>query len=116
MQDFHQLDVWKKAHHLTLQLFRSTEDFPKSETFGLKVQLRRASMSVPLKIAEACGTEGTEFARALQQSRAASSEFEYLLLLARDLKYIEPPIHGGFLKQLIEVRKMLSGLLRTLSA
>jgi len=41
---------------------------------------------------------------------------EYLLLLAHDLKYIDPPTHEVLLAQLVEVRKMLSGLLRTVKS
>ena len=41
---------------------------------------------------------------------------EYLILLAHDLKYIDPPTHKVLLAQLIEVRKMLSGLLRTVKS
>ncbi len=86
MQDFRELEVWKKAHELALAVYRGTEALPKHEVFGLTVQLRRSAVSVPMKIAEGCGREGDgEFAVQLQRARASCSELEYLLLLCRDL-------------------------------
>jgi hypothetical protein len=71
MQDFRQLDVWVKAHQLTLEVYRTTDDLPKSEVFGITVQLRRAAVAVPTRIAEGCGKENdAEFAVQLQRARA----------------------------------------------
>ncbi len=114
MQPFRNLDVWRKAHTLTLDIYRITEGFPKTETFGLATQLRRSSMTISMKIAEGCGREGLEFGRCLQQARATGVELEYLLLLAYDLHLIDEPAHEVLQAQLIEVRKMLSGFMKTL--
>lgn len=46
MQDFKNLDVWKKAHRLTLDAYRITESFPRAEMFGLSSQIRRAASSI----------------------------------------------------------------------
>jgi four helix bundle protein len=62
MQSFRNVTAWHKAHQLTLEVFQITEDFPKSEAFGLAVQLRRYAMNTPLRIAEGCGkTSDAEF-------------------------------------------------------
>lgn len=50
MQAFQNLDVWRKAHKLTLDLYRTTEAFPRSEAFGLAAQLRRLSVDISMKI------------------------------------------------------------------
>ncbi len=42
MKDFRKLNVWKKAHRLTLAVYEATRDFPKSELYGLTSQIRRA--------------------------------------------------------------------------
>jgi four helix bundle protein len=115
MQDFHSLEVWKKAHRLTLAVFHATNELPKQESFGLTMQLRRTATNIPTRIAEGCSKEGnSEFARCLQLSRASCSELEYLVLLARDLAYLTEDAHETLFHRLVEVRKMLSGLLRTL--
>jgi hypothetical protein len=66
MQDFRNLVVWQKARRLTKFMYQLTADFPSSEEFGLKAQMRRASVSVCSNIAEGCGRRGDrEFRRFL---------------------------------------------------
>jgi four helix bundle protein len=113
MQAFQNLDVWRKARKLTLDLYRTTESFPRSETFGLATQLRRLSADIAMKIAEGCGHDhSSEFAQCLGQARGTGVELEYALLLGRDLELIQPET---FQRQIIEVRRMLSGLIRSAS-
>jgi four helix bundle protein len=113
MQDFRQLDVWVKAHQMTLDVYRMTDGLPKSEVFGVTVQLRRAAISVATRIAEGCGKESdAEFALQLQRARAGAFELEYLLLLCRDLTYLPDEVYEQLLSQLTAVKKMIAGLLR----
>jgi four helix bundle protein len=73
MKDFKQIKVWQKAHHLTLEIYKATQAFPKEELYGLTSQIRRASYSVPANIAEGCGRNGdAELARFLKKLRAES--------------------------------------------
>ena len=98
---------------MVLDVYRATEGLPKSETFGLTIQLRRAAIAIPANIAEGCGREGdVELGRFLQVATGASSELEYLLLLARDLGYLDEEHHGKLAANVKEVRMILSGLLR----
>ena len=46
------LEVWKLAHQLTLEVYKITQSFPKSEQFGLMSQMRRSVSSVPTNIIE----------------------------------------------------------------
>ena len=87
---FRKLNVWQKAHRLTLRIYRNTQRFPADERFGLTSQLRRCGISVAANIAEGCG-RGTDldFARFLQIAMGSASEAEYLLLLAADLGLLE---------------------------
>ena len=55
MQDFTKLDLWQKAHQLTLAIYRHTETFPREEKFGMRQQLRDAATSVESNITEGCG-------------------------------------------------------------
>jgi len=113
MQDFRNLDVWKKAHNFTLKIYQVTETFPKIETFGLAAMLRKGSSQIAMKIAEGCG-QGTDGALAscLKQARGMGMEVEYQLLLSRDLQFIEAESYQVLQDQLIEVRRMLSGLMK----
>jgi four helix bundle protein len=113
MRDFRYLDVGHKAHAFTLSVYRVTENFPKTETFGLSANIRRSSMNLPLKIAEGCGRdENHEYISCLRQARATGMEVEYLLLLARDLQFMEETAYKALQAQVTEVRKMLSGLMK----
>jgi len=89
LKDFRDLQVWAKAHVLTLDIYRATVGFPKEETYGLTSQMRRCSASIAANIAEGCGRRGNgEFHKFLQISTGSASELEYHLLLARDLGFM----------------------------
>ena len=74
MQDFHQLNVWKKAHSLVLRVYRASDDLPASENFGLVLNLRRSAVVIARSIAEGTGRDSdAEFATDLKKARAAGS-------------------------------------------
>jgi four helix bundle protein len=75
-------------------------------------QLRRASTSVPANIAEGSGCNGNrEFAYFIRIALRSASETEYHLLLARDLGYIDTKAHESLDTQVVEVKRMLTGLI-----
>ena len=89
LQNFRNLEVWKKSHKLTLKVYESTSQFPREEIYGLTSQIRRACASIPTNIAEGSGRESApDFARFLQIAVGSASETEYLIILAHELKYI----------------------------
>jgi four helix bundle protein len=86
---FSDLTVWQRAHELTLETYRLTEKFPRSEQFGIISQMRRAAASVAANIAEGFGRRTTnELLRYLQISRGELEETRYFLILSRDLGHI----------------------------
>ena len=116
MQPFRNLAAWEKSHELTLRVYKISESFPKTETFGLAATLRRGSAQLSMKIAEACGQDtSTDFVNCLRQARGIGMEVEYQLLLARDLQFLKPEVYDALQSNVIEVRKMLSGLMKTAS-
>ena len=67
MRNHEELEVWKKAHALTVKPYRLTESFPRSGMFGLTSQIRRAAGSIGANLAEGCGRWGeAELARFVQ--------------------------------------------------
>jgi four helix bundle protein len=117
MKDFRELKVWEKAHRLVIGVYRVTGAFPKEEMCGLTSQMRRAAASIPTNIAEGCGRGGdAEMARFVQIGMGSASELEYLLLLANNLGFLKDDAHATLTAETQELKRMLSGLLRSLRA
>jgi four helix bundle protein len=115
MRDFRTLKVREKSHTLTLDIYRITASFPKSELYGLTSQIRRASASIPANIAEGCGRDGdAELARFFQIAMGSASELEYHLLLAHDLGLLAEPDYGHAAGQVTETKRMLATFIRRL--
>ncbi|MGH2615398.1 MAG: four helix bundle protein [Thermomicrobiales bacterium] len=115
MGDFRKLQVWERAHWLTLDIYDVTRPFPKEEMFGLTSQMRRASASIPANIAEGSGRTGdTELARFLRIAMGSANELEYHLLLARDLGYLQPTHYERLTAEAQGVAKMLASFIARL--
>ncbi len=117
MQDFTKLDVWQRAHSMTLDLYRKTKSFPREELYGLTSQIRRSASSIGANIAEGCGREGeADLGRFLQIALASASELQYHLLLARDLSYVAPRDYERLVTEVTGVKKMLTSLVQKVRA
>src|SRR5208282_3538916 len=96
---FQDLLVWQKAHQFVMGVYHYSACFPKSETYGLASQFRRAAVSVPANIAEGFRKSGRQDkVRFMNVAQGSLEECRYHLLLANDLKYGE----NGALMSLLE--------------
>jgi four helix bundle protein len=112
---FSDLTVWQKAHELTLETYRLTEKFPRSEQFGIISQMRRAAASVSANIAEGFGRRTTnELLRCLQISRGELEETRYFLILSRDLGHISASEFGNMKERCDSVGQLINALGRSL--
>src|ERR1700745_1193448 len=85
---FQDLVVWRKAHELVLAVYSFTPGLPKEETYGLKLQMRRAAVSIPANIAEGFRRRGkADKARYMNMAEGSLEESRYYLILAKDLGY-----------------------------
>jgi four helix bundle protein len=85
---FPDLLVWQKAHGFVLEVYAFTAMFPKQETYGLSLQMRRAAVSIPANIAEGFRRRGkADKARFLNMAEGSVEECRYFLILAKDLGY-----------------------------
>lgn len=96
MRPFRELEVWRLAHQLTLDVYARTSDFPRAELYGISSQLQRAASSVSANIVEGSVRGEREFARYLKIALGSAAETEYFLLLAKDLGYVQPNLHAEF--------------------
>lgn len=112
---FRELVVWQKSMNLVEHVYADSEHFPRSETYGLKSQIRRAAISIPSNIAEGKGLGGQGYPRHLRIALGSRSELETQIELARRLKFLDEPRASQLLAQTEEVGRMLAGLLRSLA-
>ena len=116
MSNFKTLQVWQKAHALSLTVDRACRAIRLPMYTSLRNQLFRATMSIAANLAEGSSQRTRkEFARFVGYSLTSASEVENHLAIARDLKAIPPSTVDSLLAQTITIRKMLYGLHESLS-
>jgi four helix bundle protein len=111
---FRDLKVWQLARLLARDIYTETQNFPKTETFGLTQQMRRAAVSVLCNIAEGQGRDTHPEARRFAViARGSLFEIEAQLVIASDLHYIPADRAELMIDQTIEVIQKLNALIRT---
>jgi four helix bundle protein len=114
-QSYRDLIAWQKAMKLVTEIYAATHHFPSEERFGITNQLRRAAVSVPSNIAEGQARfSQKEFHHFLCQARGSLVEIETQLMIARDLKYIDPGKMEALLALTDELGKILNGLIASI--
>lgn len=102
---FKDLIVWQRAHEFVLATYKFSSCFPRTETYGLCVQMRRAAVSIPANIAEGFRRRGdSDKVRFMNIAQGSVEECRYYLILAEDLGYGES---RDVMKVLEEVSRML---------
>ena len=111
---FQDLLVWQKAHQFVLGVYALTTAFPKQETYGLSLQMRRASVSIPANIAEGFAKRSKpDKARYMNVAEGSVEESRYYLILAHDLGYGQT---DELLAALEEVSRLLNSYARSILA
>jgi four helix bundle protein len=112
---FEKLIVWQKAMDFCVRIYDVCKDFPKEEIYGLSSQLKRASTSIPLNIAEesACKTK-KEFIRFLYVALRSEYEVVTIILLVYRLNYISGSTKENLEKDIFEIGKLLQALINSL--
>ncbi|MCF6308747.1 MAG: four helix bundle protein [Flavobacteriaceae bacterium] len=106
--DHKELDVWKKSMSLVTLIYKISNDFPKTEIYGLTSQIRRAAVSIPSNIAEGSGRKGDkELIQFISIALGSLSEVETQYLIAINLTYIKED--KTVLSEMTEVKKLLLG-------
>jgi four helix bundle protein len=111
MQDYRKLVVWQRAHRFVVVAYERLAAFPSDERYELTSQLRRALVSVPTNLVEGRSRNSARsFAAFVDIAAGSAAEVEYLLLLARDLGYLEESVHRQLANEIDEIRRMLGAL------
>ena len=114
IKSFTDLNAWKEAHKLVLDIYKVTKDFPKEELFGLVIQMRRAVVSISCNIAEGFSRRtALDKNKFYNISQGSITELQNQLLIARDVKYIDNEAFKNLAEQTVVINKMINGLLKT---
>ena len=109
------LVVWQKAISMVTRTYEISRNFPREEEFGLKAQIRRAAVSVPSNIAEGLTRRSKkDKLRFLNIADASLSEIDTQLEIAVRLGYVELHEFESSEESLMEVQRLLSGLIRSI--
>jgi four helix bundle protein len=112
---YRDLIAWQKAMELARLGYTTTEEFPKSETFGLRMQLRRSAVNVASHIAEAHGRlNDAEMRKGLGSARAAINEMQTQTELAASLGFFNDAASTELLDLGTRVAKLINALLGVL--
>lgn len=115
MHNFKELNVWKKSRAFVKEVYVLAGHFPQQEKYGLSSQIQRAVVSIPSNIAEGAGrVSPSEFHYFLNVALASSFEVETQLILSFDLGYISEKELNTMLRNIQEIQKMLTGLMKSL--
>jgi len=115
LKSYRDLVVWQKAMDVTVETYRFSNDFPKSELYGLTSQLRRAGVSVPSNVAEGYGRGSRkEYVQFLCISQGSLKELETQVIIAQRLNYGSKTAGDDLLESSEEVGRMLGALIRSL--
>lgn len=115
IKNFNDLEVWKLAHQLTIEIYKITMSFPKEELYGMTSQIRRSISSVGANIAE--GFERYHYKdkiRFYYQARGSLAETENFLFLAKDLKFLNVESFEKLYLKAQEVGRLINGLVRSI--
>ncbi len=110
------MDVFSKAHKITLDIYEVTKTFPQDEKYTLVSQMRRAAYSIPSNIMEGGHRlNRREYRQFAGIAKGSAGELKYFLLLSRDLGYISEKKYSVFRESIEELSRMLGGLVKSLT-
>ena len=116
-QGFRGLKVYQKSYEMVKVIYAESAKFPKEEQYGIIIQIRRASVSVALNIAEGYGRKlnPLDYRSFLIISKGSCNEMQVLTELCRDLGYITSNRCDEITGNYDEISRMLEGLIKSLT-
>jgi four helix bundle protein len=115
IKSYRDLLVWQKGIDLVVESYRATTQFPKSETYGLTSQIRRAASSIPANIAEGYGRGSRkDYTQFLFIAQGSLKELETHFIVAERLAYFTASQAAKLLSKTDELGRMLASLIRKL--
>ncbi len=110
--NFSDLNAWKQAHKLYVEVYGATKRFPKEEVFGITSQIRRASLSVSSNIAEGFGrSSNADRLHFYVMARGSLYEVQNQLIAAHDVELIQRTTFEQLIETAYTAQRILIGLI-----
>jgi len=114
-QSFEEIEAWQKSRELNREIYAFSKEGPFSKDFGLRDQIRRASVSIMSNIAEGFERGGTgEFVQFLSIAKGSAGEVRSQLYVAVDQGYISKETFDRLFALATETSRMIGGLINYL--
>lgn len=115
IKSFRDMEVWQKAHDLSLEVFEITKDLPRSEDYALTSQIRKSWNSAAANIAEGFGRRTKKDKSYFYTiSRGSALETQSHLLYGNGVKYFADEITNYLLKEYDELIYQLNKIMKAL--
>lgn len=112
---YRELIVWQRAMDLVPGVYQLVRKLPREELYAMSSQIRRAVISIPANIAEGQARQHpAEFAQHLSIARGSLAELDTLLMATERLGYLQTEDLEAISPLMIEVRRLLQGLLQSI--
>lgn len=116
IETFEDLRVWQKGIELVKQVYLLTKEGDLSKDFGLRDQLRRASVSIPTNIAEGFERYSRkEYVQFLNIAKGSAGEVRSLLRVALEVGYLDRSKYDELYNSAVELSRMLSNQIQALN-
>jgi len=113
---FEDIEAWQRAREITRQVYMLSNVDRFSRDFGLRDQIRRASVSVMANIAEGFGRGGNrEFSQFLGHARGSLAELKSHLYVALDAGYVDESVLQDLMDSSNQTEALICGLIRYLA-
>ena len=116
-EGYRKLEVYEKSYRSAVEIYRMTADFPKEERYGITDQMRRASVSIALNVAEGYARRESqeELKRFLRMAAGSAAEMQVLIEFAKEFGYIREERYKEAKETYETIGKMLNGFIRKLN-
>jgi four helix bundle protein len=115
-KSYRDLDIWKNGIEIVGGVYNVTKKFPKDETFGLAVQMRRSAVSIPSNIAEGFARQyNKEYKQFLYVALGSCSELETQIIVGAEQCYYSKESKDKLLEQLDHESRMLMNMIKAVS-
>lgn len=110
--NFEDLPVWRGARDLAVEIYKITKEEKFRRDFGLRDQIRRATVSISSNIAEGFERSSRkEFIKSLYIAKGSVSEVRSQLFLSKELGYLDGNFSGKLLEQTRSLSRQIGALI-----